>query len=143
MCWTRATSLSVEPAAPSQARRSVRGLIEQQYGDLPDLVADLNLVISELVTNSLQASATAIEFDLEAHRDRVILSVIDDAPGQPTRGMPSESSLSGRGLAIVAAIAEDWGVRARDPGKVVWARLAVPVGSPMGFECGDPALDTD
>ncbi|MFE6333329.1 ATP-binding protein [Streptomyces sp. NPDC057798] len=43
---------------------------------------------------------------------------------------PDSASESGRGLHLVAALADDWGVtpRAAAPGKTVWAELRVPAG---------------
>ncbi|MFD3976796.1 ATP-binding protein [Streptomyces cyaneofuscatus] len=36
---------------------------------------------------------------------------------------PADDETSGRGLLIVDALAERWGVRPRNPGKTVWAQL--------------------
>ncbi|MFF4178113.1 hypothetical protein [Streptomyces sp. NPDC001750] len=40
----------------------------------------------------------------------------------------SLDDLSGRGLVIVDALAANWNVRPRDPGKTVWAHLAIEHG---------------
>ncbi|WP_420709842.1 ATP-binding protein [Streptomyces sp. NRRL B-1347] len=37
--------------------------------------------------------------------------------------VPSDEAESGRGLVLVAALAEAWGVEGREIGKTVWARL--------------------
>ncbi|GGP63660.1 hypothetical protein [Streptomyces sindenensis] len=39
-----------------------------------------------------------------------------------------DDETSGRGLLIVGALAEQWGVRPRNPGKTVWAHLSVGAG---------------
>jgi anti-sigma regulatory factor (Ser/Thr protein kinase) len=46
----------------------------------------------------------------------------------PTPSTPDAGSESGRGLLLVAALANDWGVtpRASAPGKTVWAELLAP-----------------
>ncbi|MPY63287.1 ATP-binding protein, partial [Streptomyces spongiae] len=43
---------------------------------------------------------------------------------------PDSASESGRGLHLVAALADDWGVTPRPtaPGKTVWAELCAPTG---------------
>ncbi|MCF4135682.1 ATP-binding protein [Streptomyces sp. Tue 6430] len=48
----------------------------------------------------------------------------------PTPPPPNPLSESGRGLLLVAALADDWGITPRPvaPGKTVWARLRVPTG---------------
>ncbi|MFE1365183.1 ATP-binding protein [Streptomyces anulatus] len=38
---------------------------------------------------------------------------------------PTDDETSGRGLLIVDALAERWGVRPRYPGKTVWAHLPI------------------
>ena len=38
-----------------------------------------------------------------------------------------QDALGGRGLGIVDAVADDWGVQVADNGKTVWAELAVEV----------------
>jgi hypothetical protein len=47
-----------------------------------------------------------------------------------TPPIPDSSSESGRGLHLVAALSDDWGVTPRPaaPGKTVWAELHVPTG---------------
>ncbi|MGW4200652.1 ATP-binding protein [Streptomyces sp. NPDC004726] len=48
----------------------------------------------------------------------------------PTAPAPDSTSESGRGLLLVAALADDWGVTPRPaaPGKTVWAELRLPAG---------------
>lgn len=55
------------------------------------------------------------------------------AENQPPSPLPAPDSASefGRGLLLVAALADDWGVTPRPtaPGKTVWAELRVPTDS--------------
>ncbi|GAA0305742.1 ATP-binding protein [Streptomyces turgidiscabies] len=48
----------------------------------------------------------------------------------PTPPTPDPASESGRGLLLVAALSDDWGVTPRPaaPGKTIWAELRVPTG---------------
>ncbi|HYA44187.1 MAG TPA: hypothetical protein VED59_01165, partial [Acidimicrobiales bacterium] len=39
---------------------------------------------------------------------------------------------SGRGLAMVSRLSQDWGVRAEEQGKAVWAIVSVNEGAPGG-----------
>jgi hypothetical protein len=48
------------------------------------LVDDVELVLSELMTNAIQAGATRVSIELHAHPDWVLVSVEDDAGGQVT-----------------------------------------------------------
>lgn len=87
------------------------------------LLADVELVLSELMTNALKAGATEVSVTLEASSTAVIVSVQDDAAGTVAIRTAGPTALGGRGLPIVAALSTDWGVEARPPGKRVWAAL--------------------
>jgi anti-anti-sigma factor len=107
---------------------AVRSFIRSHKDILPiPLLADLELVASELATNAVQFAQTAFEVRLELRGAEVLLEVTDSGTGVPTMG-PEPSALAphGRGLRIVDAIADGWGVRAAQPGpgKTVWVRLA-------------------
>lgn len=59
----------------------------------------------------------------------LILEVADSYQWQmPELCKPADDDTSGRGLFIVDALAEQWGVRPRNPGKTVWAHLSVEAG---------------
>jgi anti-sigma regulatory factor (Ser/Thr protein kinase) len=88
------------------------------------LVDDVELVLSELMTNAIQAGATRVSIELHAHPDWVLVSVEDDAGGQVTIRPGSPTAAGGRGLPIVAALSTQWGVEARSRGKRVWASMA-------------------
>ncbi|MCI3933852.1 ATP-binding protein [Streptomyces sp. AN091965] len=53
------------------------------------------------------------------------------APPEEVR-LPPEEAESGRGLVLVAALAEAWGVESREIGKTVWATLSRRLPSPSG-----------
>ena len=84
---------------------------------------DAALVVSELVTNAVQAGCTAAVLSLAVEGDRVRITVTDDTGGQPRVAHSGPSDVRGRGLAIVAALADSWGFGPRDVGKEVWAEL--------------------
>ncbi|WP_405540564.1 ATP-binding protein [Streptomyces sp. NBC_00075] len=123
------------PSVPV-ARAQARALSREWR--LPDPVADsLEWVVTELVTNAVihgratRGSRVAVTYHLDDGRLRV--DVRDAASGMPSVGSPTpkdgDESEGGRGLRIVAALADDWGVTPRVIGKSVWAELAV---SPKG-----------
>ena len=43
--------------------------------------------------------------------------------------------VGGRGLLLMQAVVDAWGVRPADDGKAVWVRTATPVGWPAGVGC--------
>ena len=90
---------------------------------------DVLLCVSELATNALLHGVPpgrCFRLDLGLDTDGVLrVEVQDSGPGEigiadPGPGPESEH---GRGLLLVAALADDWGVRERDPGKVVWCEF--------------------
>ncbi len=100
----------------------------QLTADLPgELCEDLLLVATELVANAYEHGTAprvlrVARFD---HSGHVIVEVEDGTPTQPVLGRSRLGANRGRGLTIVAGIAERWGVRAVNMGKTVWARLRV------------------
>jgi anti-sigma regulatory factor (Ser/Thr protein kinase) len=88
---------------------------------------DLDLVVlltSELVANAIVHTRGAIRLAVRQLRGCVRVEVSDDDGSHlPTvRRVPQESE-SGRGMALVNALAEDWSVTARDWGKTVSFRF--------------------
>ncbi len=92
-------------------------------------VEDVILVASELVGNAVVHAQASFDDDLdvswELDGDAVVVRVRDGSQEPPRRRTTSESETGGRGLAIVAALAADWGVRRTPQGKQVWARVPV------------------
>jgi serine/threonine-protein kinase RsbW len=81
------------------------------------------LVVSELVTNALRAGCSSADLNIEVGSEAVRVGVIDDGPGVPVVQLAEPEDVRGRGLFLVAALAEDWGVRRTERGKEVWAAL--------------------
>jgi two-component sensor histidine kinase len=113
---------------------AVRDNIAADLGNrvAPNSVDDVLLVATELVTNALRhggaASTTGVRpFDVnwELGGDEVVVRVQDQNPEPPQLLPPDAFRSGGRGLAIVSAIAHDWGVLPLRAGKQVWARVPV------------------
>jgi anti-sigma regulatory factor (Ser/Thr protein kinase) len=112
--------------APAAARRFAASALADMAGAaVPPRHDDVMLVVSELVTNSVRAGATAITVELDVSHDRVELRVGDDAAGWPTPQHPGWEEAHGRGLAIVEEIADDWHATSAGRGKRItatWSR---------------------
>lgn len=120
------THLAPVPTAPAEAR----GFVVRALGDwqLSDASWPASLVTSELVTNSFQHTATAVDLGLGHVRTRLRIAVHDYGGGMPAIPPGTEAEawarVSGRGLQLVDAAARAWGVfPTRDRGKTVWALL--------------------
>ncbi|MFF0017298.1 ATP-binding protein [Streptomyces sp. NPDC005374] len=88
---------------------------------------DVLLCVSELATNALLHGvppSRCFQLALTLATDGVLrVEVHDSGPGEIHPAHPSVGAERGRGLLLVAALADDWGVRERDPGKVVWCEF--------------------
>jgi anti-sigma regulatory factor (Ser/Thr protein kinase) len=95
--------------------------------DLHDLGV---LAVSELVANSLQHGTPPMRLRLRRTDRRLIVEVTDGDDHLPRRRRAEPGDESGRGIAIVATIASNWGSR-RTPGggKAVWCEFALPGGT--------------
>lgn len=122
------TSYPAEPASVAAVRAWVRGVLADSLGVGRSSVVsdDVQLVVSELVTNSLHAGSSSLEVTVAIDDTYVRVGLADDAPGEPTPRRAEPRDAHGRGLAIVAALAADWGVRRLGHGKEVWATVAIP-----------------
>lgn len=99
------------------------------YALSDDSIGDVLLVVSELVGNAVLHTAATVGDGLDVQWDVVdghVLVEVDDPSSQaPQQRIATEQDFGGRGLAIVAAISSDWGVRNIRGGKRVWARVPV------------------
>jgi two-component sensor histidine kinase len=91
------------------------------------------LVVTELVTNSVKHADAAPELTVEWNGSTLRVEVYDEGEGRPVLRNAGMTATSGRGLALVEAVADRWGVVERDKGKVVWAELD------LGPATGGPA----
>jgi anti-sigma regulatory factor (Ser/Thr protein kinase) len=110
-----------DPLAPREARTALRVLVGPADGE--QLVADAELVVSELVTNVL--THTVDGGMLRAWRTPLGLhiEVVDTEVLRP-RLVPARTGLlGGHGMHVVDRLASSWGVVDEPPGKCVWAEL--------------------
>ncbi|MEV3875365.1 SpoIIE family protein phosphatase [Streptomyces sp. NPDC049906] len=115
-------------AAP-RARAFASGVLTSWRfpADLHDLGV---LATSELVANSLQHGTPPMRLRLRRTDRRLTIEVTDGNDHLPRRRRAELADETGRGIAIVAAIAASWGARRTlDGGKAVWCEFALPQGS--------------
>jgi hypothetical protein len=110
--------------APSAARRFVVDALPADAAD--GLVDDAALVVTELATNAVVHARSDFTVAVSWSQDRVRISVRDASPVPPAGRPPSLVACSGRGLAVVAALATRWDFEPQGFGKVVWAELPRP-----------------
>jgi anti-sigma regulatory factor (Ser/Thr protein kinase) len=108
--------LPPDPTAAGPARR----FVAEQVGT-PDTDGALSLLTSELVTNAVLHARTALVLGVTRGSSRILVTVADgDRDGNPHTPPPDDERPSGRGLMLVAAMANEWGVFETETGKTVW-----------------------
>jgi len=115
------------PDAAAEARRAIARL----RTDLdPPLMETLRLLVTELITNSVQhTDCDALTLRIAIGKSAVLTEVADDGPTfdvepfdahEPRAGDPD----CGWGLFLVQRLARNWGVNQEDGSKRVWFELA-------------------
>lgn len=137
MCWHFETHLDGDTTAPALARAFVRRQLHAQLeaAEPADDIDDALLVVSELVTNAVQAGSSTLTVVGCLHHGELELEVTDHAPGWPTRQHPDPTSQHGRGLLLVDATSTHWGVKPSAHGKTVWAILPLPTSLTTSLTC--------
>jgi hypothetical protein len=114
-------TLGREPDAVPKARRFVGSSLT---GGPASVVHDVELVVTELVTNALLHGQPPVAVRLIDLGGSIRVEVQDTGQSLPVPALHDTNSMTGRGLALVAALSLAWGVEAgRGRGKVVWAEL--------------------
>jgi serine phosphatase RsbU (regulator of sigma subunit)/anti-sigma regulatory factor (Ser/Thr protein kinase) len=152
------TSLPGNQQAARAARRFLRAaLADWAASGMPAAagleerhVDDGTLLVSELVTNAVVHAGTTVELvcrlDARDSPPGVVVEVSDHHPARVLRDeeagredapdAPDDSREGGRGLQLVAALSDAWGISYRRDRKTVWCRFDLP---PDGGEALPPA----
>ncbi len=110
------------------ARAVVRGALAR-WG-LAAVADEVTLMASELVANACVHGAPPVTLQLTLREGpaspELTCEVTDAGLGMSAVPAAPRDGEHGRGLAVVAAFADEWGTRPRRPGTAAWFRLAVP-----------------
>ncbi len=112
--------LPPEPASVAVARR----FVAQALGEIgrPAAVEVAVLLTSELVTNAVIHAGTPVDVLVRNLHGSVKIEVFDAGKQNPVVVDGVLVSRSGKGLRIVSALSEAWGVDPGRDGKTVWFR---------------------
>ncbi|MEB8337007.1 SpoIIE family protein phosphatase [Streptomyces endophyticus] len=154
------TSLPGNPLAPAAARRFLRAAFAE-WTELPELSAlltldgrlvdDATVVLSELVTNAVVHAGTGVDLLCrleDAAPDGgatagLVVEVTDRHPARAVRNdrafRSPETPEYGRGLQLVASLAELWGITYGHGTKTVWARIPADAPTPAAEIPDSPA----
>jgi anti-sigma regulatory factor (Ser/Thr protein kinase) len=126
--WSFRLFIPRDPQSVGIVRATLRSILEA--GRLNCIVDTAELLVSELVTNAYHHANTDAFVSMDYAPTELCVSVWDAGPGLPTAATePDTEAERGRGLPLVNALADAWGVaRHHDEGagvsgKGVWFRL--------------------
>ncbi|WP_455356364.1 ATP-binding protein [Streptomyces sp. SYSU K217416] len=127
-------TLPCEEKSASRARRLITAVLNTWGLDCLDGAA--TVIVSDLATNAIahgRCHSFRVGITLVTP-GRVRVAVSDRSTSDPEPREPSEDEESGRGLLLVASLADRWGVDRRSWGKVVWAELAIRRDQSLGAD---------
>ncbi|WP_217179007.1 SpoIIE family protein phosphatase [Streptomyces sp. AC495_CC817] len=119
----RTWELPMDPAAVAGARRETGEQLDA-WG-LAELDFSTELIVSELVTNAMRYGNAPIRLRL-IRADALVCEVSDGGSAAPHLRRARVFDEGGRGLLLVAQIAERWGSRQTSVGKTIWAEQPLP-----------------
>lgn len=114
------------PSSAASVGRA-RSIVRDAGTGLPaHVIEDAELLVSELMSNAVRHGGAGIRLTVAYRPGSLTVSVFDAGPDLPAmRAAVDPTVSSGRGLRMVAQLADDWGVDVDGAGvgKVVWFRL--------------------
>jgi serine/threonine-protein kinase RsbW len=91
----------------------------------PDQLDSVELMVSELATNSIRHAHAEFELSVTNVDGEIRVEVTDCAGGEPRMRRAGPDDPTGRGLQIVNLLSDAWGVEHRaNTGKTVWFTVA-------------------
>ncbi|WP_443045097.1 SpoIIE family protein phosphatase [Streptomyces sp. NBC_00223] len=113
-----------DPAAVAVVRNEASERLEE-WG-LDELTFTTELILSELITNAIRYTSGPIAVRLM--RDRTLICEVADASStSPHLRYAATTDEGGRGLFLVAQLAERWGTRYTKAGKIIWVEQRLPL----------------
>lgn len=91
--------------------------------DAGDFEFAASQLVSELATNAVIHARTRFSVSVSLEGDCLRLTVADRSPRSPVTKSHSREATTGRGLSLVGALSDDWGVQHHQGGKAIWALI--------------------
>ncbi len=118
----RRTALPAGAPAAAAARALARAQL--RTWDREDLTDTVLLLTSEVVTNAVVHATAAPELTITRDGSGIRVQVFDDSLTPPVQRRHSLTAATGRGVRLLADLADEWGWEVLPSGKVVWFRVS-------------------
>ncbi|MFF8772577.1 ATP-binding protein [Kitasatospora sp. NPDC015120] len=122
--------LSARPGITAEARARTADWLD----DITErvVVADVLLLVSELVTNAVRHTGEPGSLLLLRDEKLLRIEVTDSSPRPPRPRPPRRpEDVGGLGLFLLGRLARRWGWYRHGPGKAVWCEVALPPPRPL------------
>jgi anti-sigma regulatory factor (Ser/Thr protein kinase) len=135
---TGTLALTTLPTSPFWARRYTRFFLDSCQGISPDTAETAELIVSELVTNTVRhadepagairhpqrAAVSLISLSIRNFRDVLLIEVYDTDSNPPILSSADGDAENGRGLMLVNALSKEWSYSfPQGGGKIVYCFL--------------------
>jgi anti-sigma regulatory factor (Ser/Thr protein kinase) len=110
---------------------AARRLVVEETSHLaPEIREAAELMVSELATNAVVHADSSFEVLIDVTGTSLLVEVTDHGVGAPRPQSPGEHDPHGRGLRIVQALSDSWGIDHRESGagKTVWFTVRLSPG---------------
>lgn len=116
------TAFPPQATSARRARRFLRDAIGDRFS--PELLDTLLLLTTELVSNAVHCTERPCELRISCSDGGMLLvELADTSAALPVLPEPSLEAESGRGLLLLDALADGWGVTRAPRGKAMWFTL--------------------
>jgi anti-sigma regulatory factor (Ser/Thr protein kinase) len=131
--WQLMTYLELDALSTAVPCARMHAKAVTLHWGLPALAEKIELIVSELVTNSIHAAdrsrsdgltAVVVRLWLLSDLRCVLIRVWDGSRGMAVRKNAGFDEESGRGLMLVEDLSSEWGTYRKADGKVVWALIS-------------------
>lgn len=122
------THLDRHPRSSAAARRFVEETLRRW--ECEGLLDTVNLLVSELVTNSIVHADSAADIAVLLKPDSLRIEVTDHGELMPVVEDADDNATSGRGMALVESLSSSWGVVPGPDEKTVWFEVPRPDAMP-------------
>lgn len=111
------------PPAPDSVPAARRFVLDVGWSEDSELNLRLATLVSEIVTNAVLHARTPFTVKVLPTEQTIRVSVSDGSTALPIKKKYEATQPTGRGLHIVEATADRWGISPRARGKTIWFEL--------------------